>query len=166
MSQTVCTWQVPTSENGMSMDVYICVKKKNYIKILRSMAIWLIGWVSLCQTSHQQLSRSYGAWTQYWVRVWRQGHDIEPHTVDWRSQGSNSGPLDTRRVDYISTKHSDYILSTYTSWVSFVTIDHSILPKYMLSQWDGSFEHPKQILKRMDKKIFTFNITLKAILRI
>ena len=76
----------------MSMDVYIYVSRKKYIKILRSMEIWLIGWVSLCQTSHQQLSRSYGAWTQHWVRVWRQGHDIEPHTVDWRSQGSNSGP--------------------------------------------------------------------------
>ena len=30
----------------------------------------------------------------------------------------------------------------------------------------GSTEHPKQISKRMDKKIFTFNITLKVILRI
>ena len=37
-----------------------------------------------------------------------------------------------------------------------------ILPNYMLSQWDRSFEHPKQILKLMDKKLFTYNITLYA----
>ena len=60
--------------------------------------------------------------------------------------------------EFLSAKGSFSSIDN-TSWVSFVTTDHSILPKYMLSQWDGSFEHPKQILKRMDKKY------LRSILR-
>ena len=30
--------------------------------------------------------------------IWTQGHGLEFHLTDWRSWGSNSGPLGTRRV--------------------------------------------------------------------
>ena len=30
------------------------------------------------------------------------------------------------------------------------------------SQWDGSFEHPKQMFKLIDKKILTFLLNLEA----
>ena len=41
-----------------------------HIEILRSAEIRL---VSLCLTSHQQL-----------IKSWRQGHDLEPCTTEWR----------------------------------------------------------------------------------
>ena len=44
----------------ISMDIYTCVKNNFHIEILRSAEIWVIGCVSLCLTSHQKLSRSYG----------------------------------------------------------------------------------------------------------
>ena len=81
---------VKLNEHGC---IYTCVKNNFHIKILRSVEISVVHLVIEFVLNVPPTSEV----------VWRWGHDLETCPADWKSWGSNSGPLGIKRVDYIST---------------------------------------------------------------
>ena len=81
---------VKLNEHGC---IYTCVKNNFHIKILRSVELSVFYLVSEFVLNVPPRAEV----------VWRCGHDLETCPADWKSWGSNSGPLGKKRVDYIST---------------------------------------------------------------
>ena len=66
-------------------------------------------------------------------------------------------------LEYLQYISRTWVKSAYQkiSLLIFLFLNHHICCGYSkeLSQWDGSFEHPKHILKVMGKKIFRILLT-------